>query len=48
MMKNQEAIVERLDNLDKKLSLDRIGIINPFESGAQNGSGAENSGPITI
>lgn len=45
-MKNQEAIVARLDRIDQALSRLAVpaeGIINPIE--AQSGPGAENRGP---
>jgi len=44
IMKNQEAIVARLDALDARLSkFDNSEIINPFAKDiAQNGAGAEN------
>ena len=44
IMKNQEAIVARLDSLDVMLSsfIDPSQIINPLEDHAQKGSGAEN------
>ena len=44
-MKNQEAIVARLDRLDRALALlspPAEGMINPLNDGAQMGAGAEN------
>lgn len=46
LMKNQEAIVARLDALDAKLSAFTPGqMINLLEDNAQKGSGAENREP---
>lgn len=48
IMRNQEAIVERLDRLDQALSLlapPSGGMINPLDDGAQKGAGAENRAP---
>lgn len=49
LMKNQEAIVARLDALDAKLSAFAPGtIINLLEDNAQKGSGADNREPVTL
>ena len=46
-MKNQEAIVARLDAIDARLSAFDGGNISPLEDNAQDGLGAENRRPIT-
>lgn len=48
IMRNQQAIVERLDRLDRALSQlapPADGMINPLNDGAQMGAGAENRVP---
>ena len=48
IMKNQEAIVARLDAIASALSAFTPGqIFNPLEDDAQKGSGAENREPET-
>lgn len=49
LMKNQEAIVARLDEIEEKLSAFAPGkMINLLEDNAQKGSGAENRESATL